>query len=742
MKELLEKNEIGSYLKWALEHTYEFSEAEYGQTNESYKRSARYVYKLLKEEGAEAELLSFPADGKTVYRDTLMPYAWEASVGRLAVLSSSVPFEEKVLADLKTEPFSLIRHSAATPEGGTVTNVISEAMVYAGEDARGSLVLLEKGNRPVGENISPLLDLGALGFITEFSPKDAFDAKSRYAQADSRDFLGFYVKSEKCDSLRRAVLSGGVKVKAESDGKKYCGEADAVTALIKGESEKELWVTAHLYKKAAPEKIPSVILAASAMKLISDMIKNGNIKLPHFSIRFVFAMEHYGFAALTQHLENIGGEKKLAEINVESCLLCGEENSHNALNPENYENCILKILDFLEKTDEDIADDKALLKKTECRGEQISLKWLDYAEKIVAKRKDRFLPADLVKIPEQKRKGISDGENAKAIFEILSYMDGKTNLKEIILRTAFHNNLTLDESLVKKYVNAVMILADGGYLELVKSEMLTKEDIKNALSALGIKKGDCLLVHGAQIGCGHTENGADTVIDAFYEAVGKNGGVLMPSFTRPYAAFEGSLNKGRNFRPFEKENTENIWTGELPKAMARRKGAVRSAHSTHSWCGLGEKAEICTSKQALLDPPASDTSPMAEALILNGKVCFYGCGVGSNTFIHYIEYKAKSAFLENAIVKIKDADGKIHTEVIHNHVPGCRDFYKPKNLDSKFYVRAIKKGLTVKEEKLGMGKIYVMDLKELYDIGMELFKEDKNVTLCDDENCRFCKKYR
>ena len=884
MTELLKNFRQNADSEWVLKHTKALMECEKGQTFTDYKKSANYVYNLLKEEEMEAEMLSFPADGKTVYQDKCTPIGWDASIGKLTVLASSIPFADPVIADFKAEPLNLVKHSCLAG-GEVVTNIVSEAMVYAGEDARGALVLLEKGSRANFETISPLLDLGAIGFISDFlSTSDkspgcvcwnnaATDSLDWHANAETRDFIGFSISPKMGEKLRKAVLSGGVLVKAECDGKRKIDVINAVTALVKGKSEKEIWVMAHLYEPFSSDNSYGVISAIETVRLINRMIKSGEIPELQFSIRLVFAMELYGFAAVAEHFGGDLSEKTIGGINMDAIPVGLTDSEYKAfVTPYSspfFGNCILKIIaesykneidsksfekflpsysddaglgdptvglptvwplhnnnesnafwhnskrDFAFLDEEKIKDalalfslwigkcatltkeempeifkdavcfaqgkidseakkdsnkertelffegekkhiadfkrvfdtlkiDEALksLKMPETEEKSTSLKWLSYAEKIVVKRCGRGFPHALMNFPKEKRKMLPDSCIYGAFAEILAYMDGKTNLKEIILKSMWEFGTPVTESNVKKYVNAVFYLVEGGYLELVKSEMLTKEDIKNALTRLGIRKGDCLLVHGAQVGCGHVDGGADAVIDAFYDAVGEDGGVLMPSFTRPYAAFEGTLNKGRNFRPFEKTNIENIWTGELPKAMARRKDAKRSAHCSHSWSGIGKKAEICTSEQALSDAPASDTSPMAKALSLGGKVCFYGCRASSNTFIHYIEYKAKSAFLENAIVKIKDDDGKIHTEVIHNHVPGCRDFYNPKNLDSKFYVRAIEKGLTIKEEKLGMGQIYVMDLKELYEIGMELFREDKNVTLCDNENCRFCKKYR
>jgi aminoglycoside 3-N-acetyltransferase len=206
--------------------------------------------------------------------------------------------------------------------------------------------------------------------------------------------------------------------------------------------------------------------------------------------------------------------------------------------------------------------------------------------------------------------------------------------------------------------------------------------------------------------------------------------------------FEGEYQRQRNFRPFRAEDIDGISTGTIPKVMLSEFGAKRSAHATHSWCAIGKNAEYCVSAHKLLDSPCGDNNPMEKALRLGGKVVFFGCGVSPNTFIHYLEDRANSNFLENAFIKIVREDGKLVTEIMRKHLPGCRDFYGKKTPVCKFYTRAIERGLDIKREELGAGTVYAMELKELYEIGTELFREDPDVTLCDVPGCSFCGRYR
>ena len=172
-----------------------------------------------------------------------------------------------------------------------------------------------------------------------------------------------------------------------------------------------------------------------------------------------------------------------------------------------------------------------------------------------------------------------------------------------------------------------------------------------------------------------------------------------------------------------------------------KRGAERSAHATHSWCGIGDMARDCLKSHALLDPPTGATSPLDYALKNKGKIVMYGVGARALTFLHYVEDKIDAEYLGNAIVKVKGENGKITTHVIERHLPGCRDFYKGDGFSSKIIKKSIEKGLQVKSVKFGIGNIYMFDIQDLYEKALEVLQEDSNATLCDNPNCLFCRRF-
>ena len=394
--------------------------------------------------------------------------------------------------------------------------------------------------------------------------------------------------------------------------------------------------------------------------------------------------------------------------------------------------------------------EKALeeLKAPEFTGEivQIDQPWFDYCESFVFRRSQRGFPHDLVKLPKSQRKPMPGSILYNMVADPVARMDGKKSLCQLIRETEWDRGILIDEATVKTWLHLFIYLAEAGYFHMEAKCPVTEAALVTALEKLGVQKGDTLLVHSGLSGLGYLEGGPETAIAALRKALGSEGTFLAPAFTRPYKAFAGTLNKDYRYRPYDTRpqgslRDRMITTGALPKAMVKQPDARRSGHSTHEWVALGKDAEAIVSGHGLLDAPTGDTSPLKKALDRDGSVIFLGCGINSNTFIHHIETAAGAEYLQNAIVGWIDEKGKAHTDLIPNHLPGHRSFYGPSQ-KSEFYREALRRGLEISEVPLGMGKLYRMSLRQLYDIGMEMFRDDPGATLCTDPDCTFCRKFR
>lgn len=866
------------------------------QTFPAYQRAAKYTFDLLEAEGFQAELLNFPADGRTAYQDKCAPLGWDVSTMRLSLVTKVSGISDPVIADYEREPLSAVKHSVATPPEGITADLVTEAQMKAGEDVRGCFVLLNQATRPRGEVVRTLLDLGALGWVSDYleDPHTTPDSvswinagteyNSWHVQAGDRDFISFQITPRTGLALRAACESGPVKVHALSDGRRYETELPVITGLLPGEDPREVWIVSHMYEPLIDDNANGVIGSIAILKALRQLREEGRLRLK-YSVRVVFAAEMYGYAAYAEFLGGDLSGRVIGALNTDGItssfdkssqklyaakeapdlpgcpgnlilqLVTEQELAHHpdfqVIPWDNYygDDCFLSdatigcetvwieymlrsgyhhnswldeskfdvdatvlhlaysaawvramaamepeevtalLPDALRRSREALekaakeplrpgSDGKAKmeflwqreaarLRKLSLWGDpakigealqtlavppcsgtpaDISQPWYTYAEGFVFGRAQRGFPHDLMKLPRQQRKAMPGGILYNTVADPVSRMDGKKSLRRLIEETEWDRGILIDDATVKAWLRLFLYLAEGGYFTCKIANPVREGEILSALERVGVRQGDTLLVHSGLSNLGYVEGGTSAAISALRKAVGETGTFLAPAFTRPYKTFEGRLTKDLQYRPYDTRpqgqfRDTNITTGALPRAMLREPDACRSGHSTHEWVAIGANAEKVVQGHGLLDAPAGDTSPMKKALEQGGSVLFLGCGINSNTFLHFLETAAGAAYLKNALVGWIDSQGREHTDLIPNHLPGHRSFYGPREA-SEFYREAQRRGLVIHEAPLGMGTLYRMELKQLYDIGMAMFRADPNATLCTDPNCTFCRKYR
>ena len=882
--------------QWLTNNILDLYKIERKQTFPAYQKAAEFTYNLMTSCGIDSEIINFPADGKTIYQDKCMPIGWDISNATLSLISDIPGISDPVIADYCREPLTIVKHSVSTPPEGIVVNIITEAQMLAGEDVTGALVLLNQGVRPRGEIVRTILDLGAIGWVSDnledpHSTPDSVswmnagtERNSWHVQAGDRDFISFQITPRIGLELRNACEHGLITAKIVSDGKRYETNLPAVTGLLKGEDDREIWLVSHMYEPLIDDNANGVVGSIAIVDAIKKLREEGKLNLK-YSIRLVFAAEMYGVAAVAEYFGGDLSKKTIGSINTDGITSSFDKSKNKSyaakkapdhpgfagnillnkvcdqlleIHPEftvskwnNYygddcfisdptigcpsvwleyelrggyhhnswldekvfdidatvqhlalsaawvramaamdENEIKELLPYaINKANEAIefASEQSIrsgcgeadrlnfiVNREKSKIENLSLwgdwndisdalnmivtpspkkaliadipqNWYNYSEKFIFKRLTRGFPHDLKKLSKERRSPMPGGILYNDIANIVSRIDGKKNLKTIINETEWDIGKIFDDSIIKKYLRTLFMLADAGYLDILETNPITQKDITEALKNLGVHSGETILVHSALTEVGYIEGGVNSVIYGLRNAVGKNGTILAPAFTSPYIYFDGRVNKSIKYRPYDTRpdghlRDQGIYTGILPQIMLKEPDSSRSGHSTHEWVAIGEQAKEVTSGHGFTDAPAGETSPLKKALDADGSVVFFGCGINSNTFIHYIETVADAPFLHNAVISYIDANNKTRSAMIRQHLPGHRSFYQ--RFEGSFYKNAIERGLKIYEQKLGMATLYRIKLRELYDIGIEMFKENPLATLCDDPDCTYCKKFR
>jgi len=822
MKELYCRYQSEVDISNAVRRTSQLCRLEMKQTTPFQHRASAFIVDELKKAGVKnVELTSFPADGKTVWMDAISPLAWDVTKAKLTLCDA----DKTVAADYEVQPFNIVKGSCATAPGGEKLRIITTQQLLAGADPRNALVMLEYNMPPRRQYLTPILDMGCRGVISDYLRGRYRDVNAvQWVNASSegpnwhvtcrdREFLNFSVSPYMGELIRNKANNGGLFAIAECDGRRYEDTMDVITALIPGRRKEEVWLLAHTCEPLQDDDSAGVSAGIEVARL---MQQTGGLE---YSLRVIFAVEVYGFAAYRANFKG----KVIGACNIDS-LPCrkGDPGGRfvtppaavpfhgvdifrdiaNTLTdevpyrmrltrPECFDDMFMSeptagvptvwlFYDFdIPVTDDfrarywhcsrQTADDyidpdcfrasialtalwcdrtlkytgpQAPLRLPECR--QVPGKWRDYAAEHIFARVGLGFPKDLAAVPVHERIDLPNSVMYGAFGFTLAYMDGKRNLAEAISMAESEYGVELDDSNIKRYISCMNFLADWGYLEAVRRPVITADMLHKVFSDVGVCRGDLLLFHSSVARCGYVEDGADTIIRTLRDILGPEGTLLVPTFTRPYINLGGFPNQNWLYRPYDAGKPSQIWTGKLPQVMLRNfPEAIRSRHITHSWAGFGAQAEACLSAHGAYEPPVGDTSPPAIAMKLGGKVLFYGADVNSCTFLHYLETKSNAPFLDNALCTDRMPDGSLKRVAIPQHLPGHRDFYRSQGgaEECKFFSRALAAGLELRKQKFGTGMVKLLELQEMYRIGMKLVEDDPRVLLCDNPDCGFCSRF-
>ena len=164
-------------------------------------------------------------------------------------------------------------------------------------------------------------------------------------------------------------------------------------------------------------------------------------------------------------------------------------------------------------------------------------------------------------------------------------------------------------------------------------KIITKADLIHAFQAIGIEKGDVLLVHSSLSAIGYVENGPKDVVDALLEAIGADGHLLMPN--SPNASFQ--LDYIRQLDLFDVKNSPSA-LGAISEWFRKLPNAERSAHPTEPVSCIGPEANWFVSDHFGQLTPYNSNSPFSKVIQRKGKILYLGVSLSNaGTNLHTLE---------------------------------------------------------------------------------------------------------
>lgn len=255
-------------------------------------------------------------------------------------------------------------------------------------------------------------------------------------------------------------------------------------------------------------------------------------------------------------------------------------------------------------------------------------------------------------------------------------------------------------------------------------KMWTKADLLQQLQAIGIVKGDTLLVHSSLSKIGYIENGPKDLVDALLEAVGPDGNILMPN--SPNASFQ--LDYIQTIQVFDVANDASR-LGAITEYFRKLPEAKRSQHPTEPVSCVGPDAAYFVDSHFGNLTPYNENSPFYRVSERKGKILYIGVTLdNAGTNLHTLEdavpdFKYPIYHPQKFPVKVKFEDGTIHemTTKVHNPV-----WSKKRQCDG--LIPLFKEKGAMQEVQIGNAATLLTDAGKMLEVMLTEYKE-RGVTM-------------
>lgn len=245
---------------------------------------------------------------------------------------------------------------------------------------------------------------------------------------------------------------------------------------------------------------------------------------------------------------------------------------------------------------------------------------------------------------------------------------------------------------------------------------VTKDDIVYSLKLMGIKEGDVLLLHSSLTSMGHVHGGADAVIDAFLEALGTEGTLVMSTLTGWFSPYDAASSPSA--------------VGKISEVFRKRAGVFRSLHPVHSVAAAGKYAEYITNGHEACETGCGEGTPYFKLRELSAKAVLLGVDMDRNTIMHTLEEMINARYLRTLDIVAPTYLPETGTFTLRKFPPGHRDF-----LAITPYLR---RADAMTEGVIGDAVVKVIDIPRLFEIALSLLAENPLLFICENPNCNSC----
>ncbi|AQW86798.1 aminoglycoside N3'-acetyltransferase [Campylobacter pinnipediorum subsp. caledonicus] len=243
----------------------------------------------------------------------------------------------------------------------------------------------------------------------------------------------------------------------------------------------------------------------------------------------------------------------------------------------------------------------------------------------------------------------------------------------------------------------------------------SNEDLSQCLSELGIKNGDIICIHSSIFKFGKPLAKPDelllSICNTFIKAVGKDGTILMPTFT--YSFCKNQI--------YDKTNSKST-VGVLGEFFRNMNGVKRTNDPIFSFAVYGKRADEFLVET---DNCFGENSPYDVLAKNNGKIIMLGLKEDGYSFHMYVEQRAKISYryFKTFSGILVDENGNKRKKSIDYFV---RDLDINPKTDREKRAKTLEENNILKSKNFAGSIVCVVDAKKNLELFLEMFKKDEN----------------
>ncbi|MFO1217452.1 MAG: AAC(3) family N-acetyltransferase [Burkholderiaceae bacterium] len=242
-----------------------------------------------------------------------------------------------------------------------------------------------------------------------------------------------------------------------------------------------------------------------------------------------------------------------------------------------------------------------------------------------------------------------------------------------------------------------------------------------ALRRIGVRPGDCVMLHSAFSGANGFRGTIPELIDSFVEAVRPQGHLMMVSL--PYRT--ASLDWLQSGRRFDVRRTPSMM-GLVSETFRRRGDVLRSLHPTHPILVHGPRARQIVDAHPECLYPCGPGTPFEELLKLDGCSVFFNVPIDTFTFFHYLEHHVCSSlpfplYTEQPFDSpVVDADGLVRIVRTYAFARDAIQRRRPERLYDELRARKL-----VRRARVGASELLAVRVRDALTCTDELLRRGK-----------------